>query len=589
MPKRTLSSSSSCSDSSSEPSRKRRRSVSPSDAKTVNVYIVDAKLDAETIAELVSLVEESRINKQDLEICPRVEDADVIVTGVRMRKRLERHLEWNLAVRRTTSDAGAPLIFPQKQKAIVTPQWLRDSIKEKRLLPCGGYAALGELQDETEKHCPDGICSNVEDCKHTKSTSSPKKLITDVSPPQPLENSQISHRHRYACMRHSPMVCPNQDLVNEFAVLYRHRELEGWEIRVLSYERTIAVLKGLPWCSMLRSSRIINITSWTAYPHKITEENLDDVGELPFIGEKALFKIKEYLRTGHISEAQTIRSDERYQALCAFTSIYGIGHNTARKLYSMSLRTLEHLDAYYDVKSDTESSTAEKLLPVPRDSKLNLPLLTIQVGLALRRDLIQKIPRTEVEEMRDVVMRELGEIKVGCVSTITGGYRRGKSESNDVDIVISHEDLKSGSDEVKGLCSRLVKRLYDQGLVTHVMHLSSFREHNAIRTPHWDSLEKALTVFVLPDDGKQRRVHRRLDLIFAAPEVYWTAVVGWTGSKMFERDLRSWAKQEKGMKFDSSGISRRHDSKLYFPKSEPEVFSLLGLEWIDPTLRNADA
>jgi len=68
--------------------------------------------------------------------------------------------------------------------------------------------------------------------------------------------------------------------------------------------------------------------------------------------------------------------------------------------------------------------------------------------------------------------------------------------------------------------------------------LSSFHEHNALRTSHWDSLEKALTVYRSPSDGRYRRV----DLISALPETYWTAVVGWTGGTMFERDLRSAAK-----------------------------------------------
>ena len=62
--------------------------------------------------------------------------------------------------------------------------------------------------------------------------------------------------------------------------------------------------------------------------------------------------------------------------------------------------------------------------------------------------------------------------------------------------------------------------------------LSSFHAHNTLRTSHWDSLEKALTVFKLPSDGngkdsQPKHLHRRLDLIFAAPEVYWTAVIGW--------------------------------------------------------------
>jgi len=168
-------------------------------------------------------------------------------------------------------------------------------------------------------------------------------------------------------------------------------------------------------------------------------------------------------------------------------------------------------------------------------------------------------------------------------------YRRGKAESNDVDIVFCSPESMKGIQGVKGLCGKLVKRLYDKGLVTNVMHLSGFHAHNALRVGHFDSLEKALTVFRLPPDGKRERIHRRLDLIFAAPVAYWTAVVGWSGSKMFERDLRLWAKVEKGMKFDSTGLNRRHDSKLFYPKSEKDVFDILGLQWVDPTLRNADA
>jgi hypothetical protein len=58
--------------------------------------------------------------------------------------------------------------------------------------------------------------------------------------------------------------------------------------------------------------------------------------------------------------------------------------------------------------------------------------------------------------------------------------------------------------------------------------MSEFHQHNVLRTHHWDSLAKALTVFVLPHDPARERVYRRVDLIFAAPEVFWTAVVGWS-------------------------------------------------------------
>jgi len=58
--------------------------------------------------------------------------------------------------------------------------------------------------------------------------------------------------------------------------------------------------------------------------------------------------------------------------------------------------------------------------------------------------------------------------------------------------------------------------------------LSGFHAHDALRTEQWDSLEKVLTVFLPPPSAAGRkRVHRRVDLIFAVPEAYYTAVIGW--------------------------------------------------------------
>ncbi len=42
-------------------------------------------------------------------------------------------------------------------------------------------------------------------------------------------------------------------------------------------------------------------------------------------------------------------------------------------------------------------------------------------------------------------------------------YRRGKPETNDIDIVFTHPNIKS----TKELCERLVERLRSAGLVTH--------------------------------------------------------------------------------------------------------------------------
>ena len=44
-----------------------------------------------------------------------------------------------------------------------------------------------------------------------------------------------------------------------------------------------------------------------------------------------------------------ISNSPRFVALSLFSSVYGIGPNTARRLYALGLRTLEDLEAYYGV------------------------------------------------------------------------------------------------------------------------------------------------------------------------------------------------------------------------------------------------
>jgi DNA polymerase mu len=52
---------------------------------------------------------------------------------------------------------------------------------------------------------------------------------------------------------------------------------------------------------------------------------------------------------------------------------------------------------------------------------------------------------------------------------------------------------------------------------------------------NFDNLDKAFVIFKLPGEG---RLHRRVDLISAPKQRYAAAVLSWSGSMMFERDLR---------------------------------------------------
>ncbi|KLO18882.1 Nucleotidyltransferase [Schizopora paradoxa] len=538
--------------------------------KGIKIFILQAKINPEVMGALMDDAEGAGIK-----LVGRPEDAEIIVTEIRMRKRLERHMDWEVA----------------KTKPLVTSAWLTSSAKAGYPFPCGEFAAVKDLAGETIRNCPDSTtCKGCAKC-FSNSRSSSMQLTPDAlsPPPNPLSpptfspatgvtlvsdslawdleraKDKFDNSSRYACTRLCPLVCPNQGLVEELRVMKQARELEGEPRSVLAYSRAIAAIK--------------------SFPHRITSER--QVTDLPYIGTKIGTMVADYIRTGHIPEAQAFSTSIRFRALKELTSVHGIGPLTARRLYDLGLRNITDLRNYYGVNPDNDSQDIESLTPDDiQDGKESE--VGIKAVLRVYDDITTLIPRAEVEEIARCVYAELCVVQKGCAYTITGGYRRGKLMSNDVDIVFTHPTPMVD----RGLCKKLVERLRSRRMVSHVMHLSSFRAPSALRKSQWDTLEKALTVFRLPPETKfydgGKRIHRRVDLIFAPVEVYWCAVIGWTGSTMFERDLRQWTKDKRGWKFDSTGIVKLSNSEPVLATSERHVFELCGLEWIDPTMRNAD-
>lgn len=242
MSSRRSSTSSHSSERSSESSR-----YSPSENHVIEVYILQAKLDPASIAELYALVESRKaaLDGFQLRLCGNPSDAHIILSNVRMRKRLERHLDWNIAVKSVaTPFCHSSTFLIQRQKAIVTPDWLRDSIAQQRPLPCADYAALGELREETGEHCPD--CS-LPRCICL--SDSPQESLLDSGTMNLITSPRVLSNYvaRYSCLRASPLVCPNQKLANELGVLRMHRDFEGKTVNALSYERAIAVWLTTVW------------------------------------------------------------------------------------------------------------------------------------------------------------------------------------------------------------------------------------------------------------------------------------------------------------------------------------------------------
>lgn len=226
-----------------------------------------------------------------------------------------------------------------------------------------------------------------------------------------------------------------------------------------------------------------------------------------------------------------------------------------------------------------------------------------QIGIKYYDEFQLKIPRAEVESIGRAILSECRKLDAGYQMTIVGGYRRGKTHSGDVDVVLSHKDEARTLRLIDKLVSGLEKSRY----ITHTLSLGTrnsergqvplpWRGTSAPRGLGFDTLDKALVVW--QDPGRDNPPHRRVDIIVSPWKTVGCAVLGWSGGTTFQRDLRRYCKEQKGFKFDSSGVRNRadgswvdlegtnedakHEPAPDMDAAERRVFTGLGLTWRPP-------
>ncbi|WVQ81739.1 hypothetical protein IAT38_003864 [Cryptococcus sp. DSM 104549] len=364
-------------------------------------------------------------------------------------------------------------------------------------------------------------------------------------------------------LRPCPLTCINQDIIDAIKPIFEEREFEEGQQKnsnVLSYRKSLSV----------------------TVPRRIKSGK--DALKLQGIGEKVANRIDEYLTTGSISESLQILSSPRFLALRTFASVYTIGHHRAKELYDRHhCRTLEDVRLHFEAMEEDGAEVRERDKVRRRMRGKMKGVEIVEEWMRLKSELDEKIPREEVEEIAACVMEHLSVFIPGCEHTICGGYRRGKSQSNDVDVVF--RPPKDGQDI--GLLKALYLRMAELGIITHVLHVT----HRDAITPihaapqNFDNLDKAFVIFKLPGPG--RRLHRRVDLISAPRDRYASAVLSWSGSMMFERDMKRYAENERGYKF-RAGLIKIATGEEVNPETERDFFRFLGLRYVPPELRNAD-
>ncbi|KAF2215176.1 hypothetical protein CERZMDRAFT_65507 [Cercospora zeae-maydis SCOH1-5] len=353
--------------------------------------------------------------------------------------------------------------------------------------------------------------------------------------PEPPE--WVKAHVQYACQRLTPKDNFNDDFIDLLEEIKLARLLTNDEIGVRAYATSIAALR--------------------AYTHQIS--NPKEVLRLPGCDAKIANLWIEWKNTGKIKAVEDARGDEELKILKQFWNIWGVGVTTAREFYfDKGWREIDDIVEF-------GWSTLQRVQ---------------QIGVKYYDEFLDLIPRAEVESICKVIHRHAIKVRDdGIQSMIVGGYRRGKEACGDVDIVISHPDEAATHKIVEDI----VASLEDEGWITHTLTLSLNNSKRGQQTlPYrsdggghgFDTLDKALVVWQDPTwptkdadlaanpRAKNPNIHRRVDIIIAPWRTAGCAVVGWSGATTFERDLRRYAKNVKGWKFDSSGVRDRGSGEV---------------------------
>ncbi|XP_043453048.1 DNA nucleotidylexotransferase isoform X1 [Prionailurus bengalensis] len=358
----------------------------------------------------------------------------------------------------------------------------------------------------------------------------------------------------YACQRRTTLNNLNHIFTDAFEVLAENYEFKENEISSATFMRAASVLKSLPF----------------------TIISMKDTEGIPCLGDKVKCVIEEIIEDGESSEVKAVLNDERYQSFKLFTSVFGVGLKTSEKWFRMGFRTLSK------IKSD-------KTLKFTQMQK---------AGFLYYEDLVSCVTRAEAEAVGVLVKEAVWAFLPDAFVTMTGGFRRGKKIGHDVDFLITIPG--STDEEEEQLLPKVINLWQRKELLLYYDLVESTFEKLKLPSRKVDALDHFQKCFLIlklhhqrVDSGKCSQQEGktwkaiRVDLVMCPYERRAFALLGWTGSRQFERDLRRYATHERKMILDNHALYDKTKKIFLKAESEEEIFAHLGLDYIEPWERNA--
>ena len=259
-----------------------------------------------------------------------------------------------------------------------------------------------------------------------------------------------------------------------------------------------------------------------------------------YIGNTIINKLNEYDKTGTL----VVFEREKENPDIWLTDIHGIGPKKAQELVSKGIQTIDQL----------------------RDQKDKLLNDTQRIGLQYYDDIMQRIPRTEIQEydkLFNSTFKLTSTPDKNMEYEIVGSYRRGAKTSGDVDVIIT------GNDSI--IYEHFINKLKDDGIIIETLSKGNTKSMVITKLPGYD-------------------IARRVDFMFTPLDEYPYAILYFTGSKSFNTAMRGYA-LKLGISLNEHGMyekikgNKKGDKISRDVKTEEDIFKLLFLKYKLPEER----
>ncbi|MEM2933074.1 MAG: helix-hairpin-helix domain-containing protein [Candidatus Pacearchaeota archaeon] len=263
---------------------------------------------------------------------------------------------------------------------------------------------------------------------------------------------------------------------------------------------------------------------------------LKGLKEIPGVGENLAKKIVEFIKTNKIKAYEKLKASIPAH-VAELSQIPGIGPKKIKKLYQIL-----HIKTLKDLEKALKQHKIAKLPGFGEKSEK-----AIIESLKIKKE--KRRPLEEVLPIANSIVKKLKKSGVVDKIDVAGSIRRKKETVRDIDILVTSENPKKVMDVFTTLPE--VSKVLAKGPTKSAVILKQGIQAD---------------VRVVPEES------------------YGAALMYFTGSKEHNIKMREIA-MKKGYKLSEYGLFDRKTGKLLASKTEEEIYNKLGMNYIEPHLR----